>query len=212
MDKAIRTALTVVAMITAIGLSALGMETSAQGACPEGQVMVGATQGGQGIASTPICQVPYEAPYKAPHPLTTRDPATFNDRTWGAIVEAGDGSFHTSFGQLDKKSAVAEANAACRQHGAGPCRLTSTPRNNYVAVTRHDNKNYYGSYVFPRGAVEQAQKKCRKADGTECGVTFMFFSNKGLVDLQPPRKPLPPGAGEALREFARDHAPPDAGD
>lgn len=207
MNRAVRMIMNVSA--TALALCFAGSTPAlAQELCPPGQVFIAMSQAGNGIASMPICQTPYQAPYKRPHPLMNRDPATLNHHVWGAIVEARDGTPYTSFGKLDKKAAVAEAKAECEKHGGGPCRLGIVEANQYMAVTRHNNQNYYGTYRFPRLAVEQAQDKCRKAGGSECGVTAILFSNKGLVDYEQLQQPPPPGAGDALKEFYKDYGNP----
>lgn len=104
-------------------------------------------------------------------------PAGFWSLTWGAVAMTSDGSLGVSSRKATKASAESEALARCIEVGNGKCKISTTYKNQCVAVGAPSELGEKGIYSYFTGPdVEKLKAKsvaaCVENNGMECEVLY----------------------------------------
>lgn len=169
-----------------------------------GEVTAGMSQGGNGIASMPLCwDTPY-VPEERPVPPgmdIPYDPAKAG-RWWGSIVEGPSHRVYTSFGLLKQKEAEQVAMGKCRTDPAingavDACRPLKTHKMSDVAMA-FDGTTYYlggggrGIGMPFEKEIANALKACRKGSAADkCHISLLFNPISGPLPEDQARLFLP---------------------
>lgn len=177
-------------------------EARAQDACRgiPGEVMVGLSPGSNGLAPVPLCTAPQQSPSQGQprQPAISFDEALRNLREaniqlpecingffthqWGAVYEAADGSVYESHCRANSKSASEAAELTCQRSQRGACRPVAAGKQKFIAISRHDGRNFVAIKGSDEAAIGQAEGMCRKAGGTQCGIWYLYNSRSGPLN------------------------------
>lgn len=135
-----------------------------------GEVQVGMTPGGNGLASMPLCNY-----VDTPSPSTPPQPTGWWETTWGALATDGPkGILGGVTGVASEKEAQAAALSDCRAKG-GNCQIEATYYNHCLVLVTGDK--LYNTKIAEtiEEATRSAMNMCTKAD-TNCRVHYSACS------------------------------------
>lgn len=136
-----------------------------------GEVVVGQTQGGQGVASVPLCQRVDQQSPQTPQPA----PPQWASR-WGAIATDGDkGVVGSASGSASRAIAEKTAMSDCQSKGGAPCKLQVSYANGCGALVVGDKVFDADWGNTKEEAIGKATKVC-SAESANCHAYFTTCS------------------------------------
>ena len=139
-----------------------------------GEVVVGQTQGGQGVASVPLCQ-------SADQQQTPQAPGLKWESRWGAIATDSDkGIVGSASDSTNRGLAESKAVADCQTKGGSQCKLQISYSNGCGAMVLGDNAFALNIGSTKEEAIAKATKVC-SADSKNCQAYFTSCSPAALV-------------------------------
>lgn len=136
-----------------------------------GEVVVGQTQGGQGVASVPLCQRVDQRSAQSP-----QAPAPKWESRWGAIATDGDkGVIGSSSGSASRAVAEHTAMTDCQSKGGAPCKLQVSYANGCGALVVGDKAFDADWGSTKEEAIGKATKVC-SAESANCHAYFTTCS------------------------------------
>lgn len=135
-----------------------------------GEVVVGQTQGGQGIAAMPLCQRVDQQQMASP-------PAPQWAPRWGAIAtDEPHGILGTSGNEISQQAAEEAALANCKAKGGSPCKLEIPYSNGCIAFTVSDSGYNAAADTKIEIASQKGMITCQEAGASNCRTYYTACS------------------------------------
>lgn len=135
-----------------------------------GEVVVGETQAGNGVASVPLCQ------RTGGSPQGTASQPQWQDR-WGTIAtDEPNAVLGTSSGRSSRQAAEQAALADCQAKGGSSCKLGIPYRNGCVAFTVSDSNFTTTADITLEVAKTSGMETCKKSGAAHCRTYYSACS------------------------------------